>query len=298
MDIRIPQDDRRSMVVVPLPSTYELAPSWLGGPIIGRFTLALVFSMVLACSPLLAQTATGLWVPPLEEAVLLDEIFERSPDELVAKEAEALMAFLGHPSYKQRQKATLRLIDIGPVAFPLLRDAYHLAEELEVQLRIERIIREGYLKHFVFGRNAFLGISQDANFVTHDKDRRVKKGHVGVLIRGIIADTAAEASILTKQDVIIEVDSQPILERGNQTNLIFGESIRVRGPNTLITLTILRGKQTLYVELVLKARPRTYYRGQGVVSAMFRFYSRTFDLVWAKHFLTTPNHAENGHSSS
>ena len=256
-----------------------------------------VFAMAIVGDPASAQTS-GRWTKPTEEEALLDEIFGQPVTNEFAEEVRGVISSLGVPSFKKREEATQRLTDLGPQAFLVLRDAYYSTDELEVRLRLENIFREGYLQHFVFGRNAFLGIQQGRQPRTHETDPRITAGFVGIVIGKIIEGTAAEAAGLQKDDVLIELDGEPIPDHSTQSNLSFGESIRVRGPGARVRLTLLRGTIDLTKDVVLRSRPRKYYRGrQGVVSQMLGFYGRTFDMFWEKH-IKAPDPASTGDESS
>ncbi|RME37255.1 MAG: PDZ domain-containing protein [Planctomycetota bacterium] len=228
------------------------------------------------------------WEPPPEDSVMLDEVFEQKLDPAFADEVRGLIDALDSPSFKDRKASAQRLIDLGPQVFYLLRDAYRSSPSLELRLQIEHVVREAYLQHFVYGRNAFLGIRQGEP-VGPDKDPRIQQGHVGIFITQVIEGTAAEAAGLQAKDVIVEVDGEPIPDKSLRSNLSFGESIRVRGPGARLTLTVLRGTSTITKEVILRSRPKKFYYRQGIVSQMLHFFARTFETFWAKHFAASGN---------
>ncbi len=219
---------------------------------------------------------------------MLDEVFEQKLDPAFADEVRGLIDALDSPSFKDRKASAQRLIDLGPQVFYLLRDAYRSSPSLELRLQIEHVVREAYLQHFVYGRNAFLGIRQGEP-LGPDKDPRIQQGHVGIFITQVIEGTAAEAAGLQAKDVIVEVDGEPIPDKSLRSNLSFGESIRVRGPGARLTLTVLRGTSTITKEVILRSRPKKFYYRQGIVSQMLHFFARTFETFWAKHFAASGN---------
>lgn len=231
----------------------------------------------------LGQSVTQ-WTPPPGAKSDLEEALAEPVDEQLAAQINSALAMLGSPSFKEREAATSRLIEIGPQAFSRLRTAYDESDELEVRLRIETIVREAYFRFHVFERNGFLGISQNRIPVVSDDDERIQPGHVGIKVQNVIKDTAAERAELKKGDVIIALDGEPITVSGVQATVVFGESIRVRRPGARLTLTVLRGPNDLEVEVTLGSRPRLYYRNQGLVTQMLDHFRQQFGGFWVKHF--------------
>lgn len=247
---------------------------------------------VLAFFGICAAAAFGQasiqWTPPPDAESALDELLRLPVDERLATEIDEMIDQLGSPSYKKREAATSRLIEIGAPAFARLRTIYRESDELEVRLRIEQIVHEAYLGNHVFNQNAFLGISQSNIPVMRDDDERIEDGHVGIKVRQIIKGTAAEKVGLKKGDVIIALDGEPIPATGTRVTITFGESIRVRRPGTRMTLSILRGPRRFDIKVILGSRPREYYRGQGPVTEMLDYYSSRFGAFWIKHFRHSP----------
>ncbi len=232
--------------------------------------------------------APAVWTPPSDTESTLDEMLGLPVDEQLATEINEMIGQLGSPSYKEREAAESRLIEIGPAAFARLRTTYRQSDELEVRLRIEAIVHESYLRHHVYDQNAFLGISQSPIPVVHDDDRRIQEGHVGIKVARIIEGTAAERVELKKGDVIIALDGEPIAATGMRVTVVFGESIRVRRPGVRMTLSVLRGPSELNIEVILGSRPRRYYLNQGLVSEMLDHFHQQFGVFWIKHFRRAP----------
>lgn len=217
-----------------------------------------------------------------------DEEF-RTPvlDEMANRIATAI-GQLGSPIYKEREDAVEQLLTIGVPAFSQLRQVYSRTGELEVRLRVEDVVHEAYLDHHVFGRNAFLGISQHRVPRSHDDDPRILEGHYGVAIGKIIAGTAAQDAKMQKGDVIIALDGEPLQSGAANVNMSFGESIRLRGPGALVTLSILRGDDEFELDVILGRRPKEYYARQGIVTEMLQTIDQNFGIWWVKYFREVP----------
>lgn len=226
--------------------------------------------------------------PPMDtgdEQTVSDEEFHLALDDPESSEVLSLINDLGSPEYPKREHASLRLLAIGAPAFSKMRTAYRQAEDLETRLRIEQIVRQGYLNYHVYLRNAFLGISQARVPVTHADDSRIAEGHIGVRIAGVLPGTAAQQAGLHQQDVIIAVDGVPVKAGALEPMAAFGDSIRVRRPGARITLLVLRGDQTAEVQATLRPRPESYYNRAGdSVTRMLHQSIADFNIWWVTHF--------------
>lgn len=248
---------------------------------------ALVWSLLAVAAPGQSAEPDKPTAKPGDE---LDVWLDTSIDAEQAEEITALIEQLGSPAYTERMDATTVLIGLGPKTFSMLRDALHRHEDLEVRLRIEEIVREVYLRHYVYDRNAFLGISQNLIPKEHGDDSRIAVHHIGIEVRRILKNTAAEAAELKQGDIIIAVDNEPLTGTGQEGVLAFGESIRIRGPGTSIHLTILRGRQQVEYDVALGARPKEYYNlPQGPIVDMLREARQGFERFWENHFVNAPS---------
>lgn len=229
-----------------------------------------------------------------ETYTISDEEFKvRISDEL-ADEVDELIAQLGSPQYGVREAATTRLTEIGLPAFAQLLGAYRATDELEPRLRIERIVQDAYLTHYVYSRNAFLGISHQLASVVHSEDPRIPQGHLGIKVVKVLRNTGAEEAGVEENDVIIALDGEPLPVKTGRPTAEFGESITLRGPGTAVTLTILRGPDELEIAAVLRSRPKEYYTVPGtMVTQMLRITEQQFEVWWDAHFRTPPS-AESG----
>ena len=249
-------------------------------------------SVLLCAGILLAVIASRAYAQVSDDVPAVSDVDAVSDDEFrvsvggqLRTEIDQLATQLGSPEYKTREAATRRLIDIGVPAFSMLRSAYHRTDELEVRLRIEKIVRTAYLDYHVYNRNGFLGISQQNVPVVHADDPRIREGHIGIKVREVIANTAAQEADFKAEDVIVALDGEPLSSKTASPTTEFGESIRQRGPGTTVTLSILRGPRELEIEAVLRPRPREYYgRYQVTVSRMAEETRERFRIWWSMYF--------------
>lgn len=227
-----------------------------------------------------------------EPEAVSDEEFSLPLDKTAADSADQLIPMLGSPSYKEREEATAGLIEIGAPAFAKLRAAYHGTSNLEVLLRIERIVRTAYLNHHVYDRSGFLGINLQSYIASMEEKPRLPAGSVGVKVGRVIPGTAAERAGMTVDDVIFEVDGAPIQGVGAEVVENFSAIIRDRGPGGKMNLTVLRGEQEIPMLVTIGRCPEEIAR-QGTVRAVsenhFKATAR-FPKWWDKYFLESNAH--------
>ena len=226
---------------------------------------------------------------PAQPDAVSDDEFRLPVSDSLAARIDALIARLGSRAYKQREDATLALIEIGSPAFAALRTTYHACDALEVRFRIERIIHTGYFNYHLYNRNGFLGIEQLRIPKLSDDDPRIREGHFGIEVRRVIEETAAEEAGLRESDIIVALNGEELEGGGVRATTIFGESVRVLGPGATIRLTILRGPEELEIDATLRPRPRRFYLRQGSVTEMFDQTRRRFRVWWAAHFRQVPS---------
>ena len=232
-----------------------------------------------------------------ETYTISDEEFKVPISDELAGEVDELIAQLGSHRYGVREAATTRLAEIGLPAFAQLREAYRATDELEPRLRIERIVQDAYLTHYVYSRNAFLGIQHQLASVIHSEDPRIPQGHLGIKVVEVLPNTAAEEAGVEKNDVLIALDGEPLSAKTGRATAEFGESIRLRGPGTAVALTILRGPDELEIAVVLRPRPKEYYTVPGTnVTQMLRITTQQFEVWWHAHFRTPPSAASETNS--
>lgn len=219
-----------------------------------------------------------------ETYAISDEEFKVSISDELAAEVDELIAQLGSPKYATREATTRRLIDIGLPAFTKLRAAYRTTEELEARLRIERIVEDAYLASHIYNRNAFLGIRHQFVSVVHAEHPGVPEGHFGIKVVAVLPDTAADEAGIEENDVIIRLDGGPLSGTTGRPTTEFGESIRLRRPGTVVTLSILRGPVELEITATLRPRPKGYYVRAGQITQMLEEAKQRFQVWWYLHF--------------
>ena len=239
-----------------------------------RISTSVVVMGLLAGSALPATGQARDESFPWRTQEVSDEEFRTPvPGEMANRIATAI-GQLGSPIYKEREDAVEQLLTIGVPAFSQLRQVYSRTGELEVRLRVEDVVHEAYLDHHVFGRNAFLGISQHRVPRSHDDDPRILEGHYGVAIGNARTPIA--------------LDGEPLQSGAANVNMSFGESIRLRGPGALVTLSILRGDDEFELDVILGRRPKEYYARQGIVTEMLQTIDQNFGIWWVKYFREVP----------
>ena len=250
------------------------------------FVRASLFVAILA-QPASAQLQRS---PVIESTVtpesVTDEELHLPLEEADARRIDRLLVDLGSAEFARRQSARNDLVQIGAPALAKLRDAYRTSTDLDVRLSLEQIIRNVFLNHHLLDANGFLGITQ--SMVTSANDPRVPRGGVGIVVDRVVPNTAAERVGLRAGDMIVRLDGEPISARRRGFGQAdFGESIRRRGGGTQVFLTIVRGRDTIEVDVELGRRPESLYSGQrGFRSDILEVRER-FAIWWDK-FVRVP----------
>jgi len=212
-----------------------------------------------------------------------DEEFALPVDERMAADIDRLIAQLGSPRYQERVAATDGLIEIGAPSFGKLRTAYHGTDDLEVRLRIERIVFTAYLDHHVYSRHAFLGISLQPYTPRAGDTVELPPGTRGVAITNVIQDTAAERAGLQRKDVIIAADGQSL---GRVADIVttFSQTIASRPPGAHMTLSVARGGEVHDVDVTLGRCPRERVQ-QTRIRDKYDAAAARFLTWWKEYFL-------------
>ncbi|MBI4717772.1 MAG: PDZ domain-containing protein [Planctomycetes bacterium] len=221
-----------------------------------------------------------------EAAPVTDDEFRVPLDEATAREIDALIPLLGVPLYAERERATERLKELGIKTFARLREAHRVADDPEVQWRIEQIVEDAYFEEYVFGRNGFLGITQNARlFPSHEEDPRIREGHVGIMVESVHQNTAAARGGLRQGDVIIAFDGEPLKASPRPTEE-FGNRIRSRAPGTRVVLTVLRDTFTRELEVTLGRCPPEMVKSGNIQAVAQRYWAvrDRFVVWWTRYF--------------
>jgi len=204
-------------------------------------------------------------------------------------EIDKLIADLGHAQYQRREKAQQRLTTIGESALPKLRTAYHLAQDLEVRFRIEKIVYDIYMDNHLFSKNGFLGVQISPRTLRHNDDSRIPENGVGVWLDMVVPDSAADKAGLNAGDVIIKMDGKPIRSIGDpRIPGTFNHTLQSRGKGGIIEIDVLRGRRQLHFSVVLGARPvQNYTSGSGFQKSLIET-QKHFLLWWWQNFAGPP----------
>jgi len=233
----------------------------------------------------LAGTARPQEAEPAPKQAAGDEEFRLPLDAKAAAEVDRLVPLLGAPDYKQREDATRNLIDIGAPAFAKLSEAYRKhADDLEIQLRIEAVVRAAYLNRHVFDRHGFLGVQLGAL----DRDQRGGQPRRplpenGVRIDKVIPDTAAHRAGLQPDDIVIAADGKPLSGNSQDAVARFRASIPQFTPGTKLRLTVLRGEKTMILDAVI-GRLQEKNAPTTMVAEQYYDVANRYSEWWEKFF--------------
>ncbi len=210
-------------------------------------------------------------------------------DDRTAVEIDRFIGDLGSPDYATREAATEALLSIGATAFAKLRDAYRGTDDFERRVRIEGIVKTGYLTHHVFSKTGFLGMQQDRQLPvpSHDTDPRIPENTLGIRIGRIVENTGAERAGLKKGDIIIELDGEPLEGVGLELFGSFSAKIRKTGPGGQLNLTILRPDDGVFeVTATLGPVNRSSFNNVTGMREIIPVVDKRFFIWWERYFKT------------
>lgn len=183
----------------------------------------------------------------------------------------ALVAKLGDQQWTTREDAEKELVGLGPDVLPILDKYLPVAKDPEVLQRLERVFRDLTPQSQYAGDDArpgFLGIQLDV--VVNDADPRLGERENGVLVMGVVADTAAEKAGLREGDLIVSLDGSKFLGDFSIDN--FKNRIQRIGASGKTRVSLFRGQAYLNLDVVLGASPtptgtavRIIAGGNGVI---------------------------------
>ncbi len=178
----------------------------------------------------------------------------------------ALLDQLHSNDYAEREAADAALREMGTPILPYLTERYRQSEDLESQLRVQRIIEYVYFWDEVFSQNAFLGIEH----VLHNNpaDARLKENEAGIEIRRIIEGTSADRAGLQGGDLVIGVDGVRLSSGINVST--FAEMIRTKSPGDRMEFLIFRGTEMMTFDIELGIRPIPMYANRNRVPKELR----------------------------
>ena len=258
----------------------------------GRWRIRLA-ALVLALTLCACPGATAQEVDPAPHAAANaasppeggDE-FTDSLDEQTAQRVESLIAALGHGDYRSRERATLALIGIGVPAFARLRDAYRRSGDLEVTLRIERIVHVAYMDYHVYASKGFLGVSMRPYGLGQDAGVPIPPGTSAVTLTEITEETAAHDAGLLAGDVIVAVDGEPFVGTGANVVEQFSAIVGAHRPGEDIVLALHRGAEREEISVTLGRCPPGLARSGRVrsIAEAVPVVQQRFEAWWEEYF--------------
>ncbi|MHC4698202.1 MAG: PDZ domain-containing protein [Planctomycetota bacterium] len=250
-------------------------------------------AVILSAAQVNAQGANTQPQPAPNQSVT-DAEFHLPLDDETAAEVDRLIPLLSSPEFTRREQATTRLTEIGAPAFARLRVAYHRSDDLEVLLRIERIVREGYMTRHVFARFGFLGIRRKRGpGPTHGDDPRIREGHTGIVIGTVLEDTAAARAGLQPDDVIIAADGSHFHGDAILAFQSFAKGIREGGAGARVSFTVLRSDDTKQIDAILGPAPREGINQVAGLEELYVAAGKRLEIWWYRHFRNPPTASPN-----
>lgn len=230
-----------------------------------------------------AQPASKTLTPEMEPVTLAGDT---ALNDATAAEVGTLIAQLGAPKYELRESSTDRLIEIGPGAFGELLRAYRAADELEIRLRVERIVHDAYLDYHVYDRHGFLGVGLRVHVPGRDRAAQLPERVAGLTVTNVTEKTGAEKAGIKVKDVIVALDGEPLESAVQETVSAFAESIRSRRPGTSIRLSIFRGTEELTIDAVLGRPPVSRLPQLRIIAIpeLVQESNARFRSWWTRHF--------------
>jgi len=201
-----------------------------------------------------------------------------APDDAIP----ALVARLASGNFAEREQAAHRLLDLSTSATDTLARVYQQTDDYEVRLRIQEIVEDRFFQERLFNHMGFLGVGPQV--VGPAEDPRVAADHTGVLLSRVVEDSAAERAGLRENDLITEVEGQPL--PGDLSSGGFSRMIRDTGAGQPLRLTVFRDDAAFTVEVVLGTRPLEYYFQQDDSTNLERLEQtiREFPVWFREHF--------------
>jgi len=233
----------------------------------------------------IASICLLLLPPPASARVAPDPADIREPSP-VPSEIDRLVADLSSPRWSVRSAATEALVQQGEAAYDALRAEFRRTRSYDVKRRIRSIVEQIFLYAEASTRGGFLGISNER--VDHSTLERIPPGEYWVLVRSVVADTAAERAGLRTGDYVTSLNGEHLTVNG----VDFVTWIGQQTPGTKVKLGIRRTElqdqqivdREFQIEVELGRRPVSRMvgdpRGRAMLDARQRFplwFQREFD---------------------
>ena len=225
------------------------------------------------------------------------ELSELKP--ITEREILELIPVLGAPNYIDRQSATSRLLELGPVAYRPLRDVYTATDDYEVLLLIEQIVYATYVDYHVYSQKGFLGVGIFQYRPTDVEGVPLPGGANAVRLTTIHPNSAAERAGLEKNDVVIAMNGVPLtpdeefakdgsVRSGRRNPLVrhFSKRIASHRPFETVSISAYRGAELIEFEVTLGKPPEDLVRKGSiqVVNEALVEAEKHFMDWWTHHF--------------
>ncbi len=155
------------------------------------------------------------------------------------QEVDRLLNMLSGNDYAGRQSAEAKLRLLGTTIATRLGEHYQNADDLETQLRIQRIAQEAYFAERVTGRTGFLGVS--SRIETQPYDPRVLARTIGFVVGRVVPNSAAHFGGLRVGDVIVSIDGKVFVAPFGQND--FRDKIQSTRPGQFLTFGFYRNRE-------------------------------------------------------
>lgn len=285
-----------------------------------KLILTLVVWLSAASSVAWCQNTATATKPPVRRVEpLTEEVFHLPVGDALQQEIDDLVTKLGSPNHGAREVSSERLVEIGLQTFGRLRRAYHDADDLEVRLRVEGIVRQAFLNHHVYDRNGFLGITMRAHVhgqrpvvARRNARGRANRGRAnpqrpgynpveipadesGVDVQTVVPDSGAARGGIKPDDVIVAANGKALTGQGNALLESLSFPIRSRPPGAVLTVTVYRRidttkreKKVLTVTLGRCPKDTAALGNVRGTSGLLREMSAEFPGWWSEHVGAVP----------
>lgn len=272
---------------------------------LNRLSVLAAICALVFCRNAVAQDAGAATSDP--EVVAAQEIQNTEPigplefselKPITEREILELIPVLAAPGYMDRESAKSRLLELGPVAYTPLRDAYVATDDFEVLLLIEQIVYATYVDYHVYSQKGFLGVGIYPYRPADAKDVPLPEGAPAVRLTTIHPNSAAERAGLEQNDVVVAMNGVPLepdeevldnkSRRRGRNPLVrhFSKRIASHRPFETVSISAYRGAELLEFEVTLGKPPEDLVRRGNiqVVNEALVEAEKRFSDWWDHHF--------------
>jgi len=245
-----------------------------------QIRLTLLAAVTIAVSDVRAQPAPPPVVVPTPDSAEHEAALDMDDVNLGERDADStqvaeLIADLGDIQFDRRERASRALMTLCPGAFRQLARAYREIDDYETRLRIQEIVRDRFLWHTLQKHKGFLGVAYPQNgFAT------LPDGSLAVPLNYVNPNSAADEAGLRAGDHIRAIDGQRFTDDKSDA---FRNLIQNKGAGGKAVLEVVRGRQTLMIEVTLRARPLDQYIGPELLDEL-NHRMQEYTIWWNQYF--------------